>query len=202
MIATSPPSSIERRRESMERFLTEHAFALMRDTPDAPFSHEAVAAAAGISARTVYRYFPAQKDLVAAVWRHLRDTTGTRWPTVESEVLPMIRELFAQFERNEALTRATITASPRANISEHGSVEGRAAFRTALARRLGAMSTTDGEQLIATCVAIYSAPFWQMLRDRGQLSASEAADAACTAMRAVLGAHSDLPADTASPDVP
>ena len=186
----------------MERFLTEHAFALMRDAPDAPFSHEAVAAAAGISARTVYRYFPAQKDLVAAVWRHLRDTTGTRWPMAESEVLPMIRELFAQFERNAALTRAVIAASPRANISEHGSVEGRAAFRTTLARRLVAMRTTDGDQLVAACVAIYSAPFWQMLRDRGQLSASAAADAACMAMRAVLGAHPDVPASPASSDVP
>jgi AcrR family transcriptional regulator len=183
----------------MERYITEHAFALMRDTPDAPFSHEAVASAAGISARTAYRYFPTQKDLVGAVWRHLRDLTGTRWPMAEPEILPMLRELFAQFERNAALTRAVMAASPRANISEHGSVEGRAAFREALSARLPQMTPDAGEQLIATCVAIYSAPFWQMLRDRGQLSAQSAADAACTAMAAVLAAGVR---DARRPDVP
>ena len=178
----------ELRREGMERYITEHAFALMRDTPDAPFSHEAVAAAAGISARTAYRYFPTQKDLVGAVWRHLRDLTGVRWPMAEAEILPLLRELFAQFERNAALTRAVIAASPRANISAHGSVEGRAAFRAALSAPLQRMSTDAGDQLVAACVAIYSAPFWQMLRDRGQLSADAAADAVCTTMSAVISA--------------
>lgn len=50
------------------------------------------------------------------------------------------------------------------------------------------MPAQQGDQVIATCVAIYSAPFWQMLRDRGQLTPSAAADAACTAMQAVLSA--------------
>jgi AcrR family transcriptional regulator len=175
----------------MEAFLAEHAFRLLTDTPDAPFNHEAVAQAAGISARTAYRYFPAQSDLVEAVWRHLRDTTGTVWPATFESILPNLRALFAQFERNSTVTRAMLAASPRANYSEHGSSEGRLAFRTALAERLDGMSVESGEQLVATCVAIYSAPFWQMLRDRGQLSASAAADAACTAMHAVIRAAPD-----------
>jgi AcrR family transcriptional regulator len=172
----------------MLSFLTAHAFELLTRQPDAPFSHEAVAAAAGVSARTVYRYFPAQSDLVASVWRHLRDTTGTVWPESAESIESDLRGLFEQFERNDALTRAVLAASPRANVSVHGSAEGRAAFRRALAGKLGTMSAEAGDQLVATCVAIYSAPFWQMLRDRGQLSSEQAIAAACTAMRAVLGA--------------
>lgn len=179
------------RREEMEAFLAEHAFRLMRDAGDTPFNHEAVAAAAGISARTAYRYFPTQGDLVAAVWRHTRDSTGTVWPCFEESIIPELRSLFSQFERNDALTRAVIAASPRVNISEHGSAEGRAAFRQALAGPLSRMSTEAGEQFIAACVAIYSAPFWQMLRDRGQLSPAAAVDAACFAMSALLAAAHD-----------
>lgn len=177
----------------MEAFLAEHAFRLMRDAGDAHFNHEAVAAAARISARTAYRYFPTQSDLVAAVWRHLRDSTGTVWPRAEESIIPELRALFAQFERNDALTRAVIAASPRVNISEHGSAEGRAAFREALSEHLSRMSVEAGEQLIATCVAIYSAPFWQMLRDRGQLAPAAASDAACFAMHALLSAAPDSP---------
>jgi hypothetical protein len=50
------------------------------------------------------------------------------------------------------------------------------------------MSADAGAQLIAACVSIYSAPFWQMLRDRGQLSAEAAAESACLAMRGLLNA--------------
>jgi AcrR family transcriptional regulator len=172
----------------MLEFLTGHAFQLLTGQPEAPFSHEAVAAAAGVSARTVYRYFPTQSDLVAAVWRHLRDTTGTVWPHALGSIETDLRALYEQFERNDTLTRAVVAASPRANVSVHGSVEGRAAFRSALQPLLAPMTADAGDQLVATCVAIYSAPFWQMLRDRGQLPPEQAIAAACTAMRAVLAA--------------
>lgn len=181
--AIPTPSS---RRQDMEAFLAEHALVLLQDPAQPPFNHEAVAAAAGISARTAYRYFPTQADLVAAVWRQLRDSTGTVWPETEASIIPTLRGLFEQFERNSALTRAVIAASPRANVSEHGSVEGRAAFRRALSTRLAQMSSEAGDQLVATCVALFSAPFWQMLRDRGQLDPAAASDAACTAMQSVL----------------
>ena len=195
-IATSPdaPSATAtRRRAAVAALLAEHAFTLLRESPDAPFNHEAVAAAAGVSPRTAYRYFPTQSDLVAAVWRQLRDRTGTVWPETEATIIPYLRDLFAQFERNNALTRAVIAAAPRANISQHGSAEGRAAFKRALAPRLAIMSRKQGAQLVATCVAIYSAPFWQILRDRGQLSPVGAADAACHAMQALLSTSPNPP---------
>jgi AcrR family transcriptional regulator len=188
MSAPHPRTERERLRDETARRLVEHAFALLRDTPDAPFSHEAVAASAGIAARTAYRHFPTQQDLVAAVWRQLRDTTGTRWPTHEADIIPCLRALYAQFERNAALTRAFLAAMPRANYAVHGSAEGRAAFREALADRCAGRSRSASTQLIASCVAIYSAPFWQMLRDRGQLSPRAASSAACTAMQAVIDA--------------
>ncbi len=183
---TRPVTERERLRAETARRLVEHAFALLRDHPEAPFSHEAVAASAGMAARTVYRHFPTQQDLVASVWRHLRDTTGTQWPRTEADVLPFLRELYAQFERNSALTRAMVAAQPRADVSVPGSAEGRAAFREALASRCAAMTTDRVEQLVAACVAIYSAPFWKMLRDRGQLSPDAASAAACTTMQALI----------------
>jgi transcriptional regulator GlxA family with amidase domain len=46
--------------------ILDQAYALLVNDPDQPFSHEAIAARAGVGARTVYRYFPAQSDLYEA----------------------------------------------------------------------------------------------------------------------------------------
>lgn len=175
------------RAETAERILAA-AFEQLRDAPEAPFSHEIVAERAGISARTVYRHFPTQADLVQGVWRQLRDRSGTTWPRRPDAIVPELRGLFAQFERNNALTRAMLAAAPRANYPVAGSAEGREAFREALAPWLAQLTRAQQAALIAQCVAIYSAPFWQMLRDRGQLSAKAAEDAAVATMEAVLAA--------------
>lgn len=170
------------------------AFERLRNEPEAPFSHEIVAERAGVSARTVYRHFPTQSALVQGVWQQLRDRTGTTWPRTFEAIIPELRGLYAQFERNNALTRAMLAAAPRANYAAAGSAEGRRAFRDALAPCLANRTPAQQAALVAQCVAIYSAPFWQMLRDRGQLSARAAAEAAVATMEAVLA--SARPAST------
>lgn len=190
------------RADTVDR-IVRAAFDRLQQQPEAPFSHEVVAELAGVSARTVYRHFPAQADLVRGVWQQLRDRTGTTWPHTLPDIVPQLRALFAQFERNSALTRAMLAAAPRANYAEAGAAEGRAAFREALTPLLATRSPGEQRELIAQCLAIYSAPFWQMLRDRGQLSAAAAANAAVAAMHAVLeaaahGAH-QAPANALSP---
>ena len=62
--------------------------------------------------------------------------------------------------------RATMFASATTARSAHGSAEGRAAFGQSLAAVTPSLSP-PGPALDRICVAMYSAPFWQMLRDRG-----------------------------------
>ena len=177
-----------RQRAATREAILDAALRMLRDEPTAPFSHETVAERAGVAARTVYRHFPARLDLTGALWERLRDSMGTRWPASENGILPAIRLLFDQFEAHATLTRASITAAASTGYPVHGSAEGRAAFRRSLAVLLAALPPAEGDRLVASCLAIYSAPFWQMLRDRGQLSAEEAREAAAAALQAVLDA--------------
>jgi AcrR family transcriptional regulator len=181
-------SPAERQRRATRQAILDAALRLLREEPGTPFSHEAVAERAAVAARTVYRHFPARADLTRALWERIRDTTGTRWPQTGAAILPALRVTFAQFEEHEALTRAAIASAANTGHPVHGSAEGRAAFREALADLLAVLPPDDGDRLVATCLAIYSAPFWQMLRDRGQLSAAEAREAGVAAMDAVLTA--------------
>ena len=181
-------SRAERQRAATRQAILDAALRMVREEPTAAFSHETVADRARVAARTVYRHFPARTDLTLALWERIRDTTGTRWPESEAEVLPALRLTFNRFEEHAQLTRAVIAAAAHTGHSTHGSVEGRAAFRRALATVLAALPSAGGDRLVGACVAIYSAPFWQMLRDRGQLSPEDAREAAAAAMDAVLTA--------------
>lgn len=178
----------QRQLAATRQAIVDAAFRMMREEPTTPFSHETVAERAGVSARTVYRHFPTRADLTLALWERLRAESGTRWPRNEAEILPALRTLYDQFEANAELTRASITSAANTGYPAHGSAEGRAAFREALADLLAVLPPDEGDRLIASCVAIYSAPFWQMLRDRGQLSASEAREAGVATMDALLTA--------------
>lgn len=181
-----PPG--ERQRAATRQAILDAAFRMLREEPATPFSHETVAERAGVAARTLYRHFPTRADLTLALWERLRDAAGTRWPRAEAEILSALRVLFDQFEANASLTRASITSAASTGYPVHGSAEGRAAFREALADLLAVLPPDEGDRLVAACLAIYSAPFWQMLRDRGQLSAPESREAGVAAMDALLTA--------------
>lgn len=161
---------------------------MLREKPESAISHEAIANRSGIAARTVYRHFPTRGHLGAALWVRMRDETGTRWPTSEADIAASVRAQFAQFEKHETFVRASILTPAMAQYQAHGSAEGRAAFQQSLAAVTRDLSVAESRRLIAICVAIYSAPFWQMLRDRGKLSAEEARQAAAAAFDAVISA--------------
>ena len=188
MSDTEPQSPRARQRETTRASILDAALSMLRDEPFELFSHEAVAERAGVAARTAYRHFPTRADLVRALWERLRDETGTQWPSAEAEILPATRAQFETFEAHSALVRASIVAAASSNYPAHGSKEGRAAFRQSLADVIKDLPSERGDQLVALCVAVYSAPFWQMLRDRGQLTNDQAAEAASWALAAIVDA--------------
>ena len=177
-----------RQRESTRNAILDSAMSMLREEPASTVSHEAIASRSGIAARTVYRHFPTRGNLAGALWVRMRDETGTRWPTTEADIAPSVRAQFAQFEKHEAFVRASILTPAMADYQAHGSAEGRAAFQESLAAVTRGLSPAERRRLIAVCVAMYSAPFWQMLRDRGKLSAEEARQAAATAFEGVIAA--------------
>jgi AcrR family transcriptional regulator len=162
------------------------AFELLVEHPDRPFSHEAVAKAADVGARTVYRYFPAQTDLLEALWVQVRKQSGTVFPTTEAEIVPQIGVLFRAFDQNEKLVRAVMESPAGARVRARGAEEGRAGFDQSLKEVMRGRSSVERRQVRAVFHGLHSGPFWQMLRDRGGLSGPEAIAAASWAAQALL----------------
>jgi AcrR family transcriptional regulator len=162
------------------------AYELLVNHPDQPFSHETVAAQAGVGARTVYRYFPAQTDLYEQLWMRVRKQAGTIFPSAESEILPQIPILFGGFDRNAKIIQAVLESPAGHRVRERGAPEGRAAFSKSLAGLTAGISPAEKRRVVAIFLAIYSAPFWELLRKRGGLSGADAIAAAEWAMRALI----------------
>jgi AcrR family transcriptional regulator len=166
--------------------ILDKAYELLVNYPDQPFSHEAIAARAGVGARTVYRYFPAQSDLYEELWVRVRKQARTIFPSSEAEILPQIPILFGGFDRNEKVIRAVLESPAGHRIRERGAPEGRTAFGKSLAGLTAGMSPAKKRQVVAIFLAIYSAPFWELLRKRGGLSGAGAIAAAEWAMSALI----------------
>jgi AcrR family transcriptional regulator len=185
MKPAAPPSLRERQKAATRGLILDTALELFHGG-EVGFSHETIAERSGVSARTVYRYFPSQAKLYLALWQRIRDLTETRFPTTEGDLLPLVHQQFRQFERHAPLVRAGLTSPASAEIMSHGWEEGHAAFQKALAEVTAGLPEEEGRWLVAVCQSIYSAPFWQMLRTRGRLSGDAAAKAAAWAIGAVL----------------
>jgi AcrR family transcriptional regulator len=180
------PTLRQKQTATTRDHIASEAYRLLVEYPDQPFSHEAVAARAGVGARTVYRYFPTQSDLYEELWMLVRKQAGTIFPSAESEILSQIPILFGGFERNEKVIQAVLESPAGHRVRERGAPEGRTAFAKSLARLTTGMSPAEKRWVIAIFLAIYSAAFWELLRKRGGLSGADAIAAAEWAMRALI----------------
>lgn len=177
----------EKHASATREHILSKAYELLVEHPDQPFSHEAVAKRAEVGARTVYRYFPAQSDLYEEMWGMLRKHSGTIFPTSEEEILPQVRVMFANFDRNEKVIRAVLESPVGHRVRERGIPEGRQAFEKGLSRLTKGLTAAKQRQVVAVFQAVYSAPFWELLRNRGGLSGKDAIEAAEWTMGTLLG---------------
>lgn len=132
-------------------------------------THDAVAARAGISRRTVYRYFPDQQSLRAAVWARMGPPGGI--PTTLESLIGGMEQRFGNFDRNAAtMTVAMASAEGRAirNVMRDERV---AAWRTMLADRVAALAEPDRTRAIAVMQLIGTGLAWREMRDQWDMEA-------------------------------
>lgn len=186
MATKSGESLREKHAAATSEHIVSKAYELLVECPEQPFSHEAVAKRAKVGARTVYRYFPSQADLYEQMWVMLRRHSGTIFPQSEEQILPQVPVLFGNFDRNEKVIRAVLESPMGHRVRERGIPEGREAFQKSLAGLTKGMSTARQRQVIAVFLAVYSAPFWELLRNRGGLDGKDAIEAAEWTMSTLL----------------
>ena len=169
-------------RESVMRAIVE----LLENEPFDRVTMPAIAEEAGISLRTLYRYYPDRETLALELGRWVdANLLHTGLPTTPSEVASQMEEVGARFEEHVQLIRALVGATDNSERSPRRG-ERLAAIEAALAEATADLEEGTRRRLVAVVQLLASAPAWLTLRDEGGLGGAESGAALAWAIRALL----------------
>lgn len=149
----------------------------------------ALASAARVPERTLYRYYPNRDQLFGAFWTWLNDRLGMPpLPNSPDELIAGIARIFAAFSADAPLIR-TMLHDPQGRATRLAHSEARRKrLRTALEPVLEPLAAAERKRLVAAIQALISAAGWETMQDYGQLTSQEAAETAQWAVAALIAA--------------
>jgi AcrR family transcriptional regulator len=160
--------------------------ALMQDGAD--LTYAAVAAAAEVQERTVYRHFPRKEDLEAALWdwivAHL--THADFAATDEEQLVAAMRESFAGFDAGAPLIQAMLHSPQGLAVRRRQQPMRRAMFEACADNAVSGAPPQVRDRAAAVLQVLYSAASWEFLRNFWDMDATEAAEAIDLGIRSFL----------------
>jgi AcrR family transcriptional regulator len=167
----------------------------------ADLTYAAVAAAAGVQERTVYRHFPKKEDLEAALWdwivAHL--THADFAARTEEQLVAAMRASFAGFDANAPLIQAMLHSPQGLDVRRRQQPMRRAMFEACVDSVVPGTPPQVRHRAAAVLQVLYSAAAWDLLRSFWEMDATDAADAIDLGIRSLLtGLRLDVGRETAS----
>ena len=159
---------------------------LMQSGGDLTYS--AVAQAADVQERTVYRHFPAKADLQTGLWEWITSRlTHTNFaPRTTDELVANMRSAFAGFDASAPLIQSMLHSPQGVEVRVRQQPARRAMFRTCVDSAAPQAPAEVRERAAAALQVLYSAPSWDLLRTFWNMDARQAADTIELAIRSLL----------------
>ena len=161
--SSNRPRSLRDQQSELTRELIMRAFQeLLRTDDPAAITYPQVAKAAGVSLRTVYRYFPTRSDLLQSAVAWLSEfTPDVQWddPRTVSDLAGTVPEWARVFDEHTNVFRAI------AESSEETDAPRRAAVAAAVAEVSGALTPEERLQAEAMLGYLRSGRAWLVLHD-------------------------------------
>jgi AcrR family transcriptional regulator len=179
--------------------IVEACVAVMQE--GANLTYAAVAAAAEVQERTVYRHFPTKEDLEAALWdwivAHL--THADFAASNEEQLVAAMRESFAGFDAGAPLIEAMLHSPQGLAVRRGQQPMRRAMFEACADSAVPGARRQVRDRAAAVLQVLYSAASWEFLRNFWDMDATEAADAIELGIRSLLtGLRLHVDRETAS----
>jgi len=174
-VVTAPPTLSQRRRSQTREEIHRVAVDLVLERGLANVTVDDIAAAAGVSPRTFFNYFPTKRD--ALVWEppQLPAESLTRFVTGDGRLRDDLRDLLVAYverspRRRDDIQRlhAVVSAHPELSpLAQERFRRFEAILAEAVARRLGAETVTfEASVIAAVAAAVLRAATWEW-RDSG-----------------------------------
>ena len=151
-------------------------------------TYTAVAQAAGVAERTLYRHFPTREALLAAVFEWANERIGFRgtYPADETEMTALVRRAFPGFDALAPVIEELLL-SPEGRQARLASKPERQRAALALVRNEAPGLDRGSERRAAAVLQLLtSAATWQSLRDYWDMDGEEAAETAALAVELLL----------------
>jgi AcrR family transcriptional regulator len=192
MLADAPddrsdkPSLRERRRQETADHLVDAVLDLMAESGIDALTMEAVADRAGVSLRTVYRYFPDRTSLlVAALARH-NESVPFVSPTSPEEIGAAYGEVIARFDETPAIVQAVLAARVAGSVRWDARAQRIREIEQALAPVCDRLPAEEAARATAVIVYLANALAWLSLRDESGLDGTESGKAITWAINTLV----------------
>jgi AcrR family transcriptional regulator len=183
-----PTESLRTRQAALARQGILEALLQHLETGDADgVSMDDLATEAGVSRRTLYRYFPTRQDLLAAAGDWIRnDVLELPIEIGDEGIAESFRRASARLERHPRIARALLrTQTGRAMRSGYRNARV-AAIRRSLEREVPGLSRRELDRASAVLTHLCSSTAWITIQDESGLSAADAQAAVTWAIETLL----------------
>lgn len=185
------PSTTGRRaahREEVMRRIEDALLGFMAKGETQRLNHDAVAEAAGVSRRTVYRYYPDRDALLKALWARTTRAAGPAVgiPRDAGEVLGRLHEVYTGFDRNADALMVSLTTPEGRAVRNSVKPERVAGWRAALSQEVAALPERERDWALAAIQLLSTGLAWREMRDQWDMDGEEIAAACHWAIRTLL----------------
>jgi AcrR family transcriptional regulator len=179
----------EEQMQQTRRRILEAVTELFGDPAAEEVTIPAVARAARVSLRTVYRYFATREALIDAwaewVDENLRIQLHS-YPDDADRLPEFTRDLYQSYDESEALVKAMLGATAARAVRVRTRRRRQSAFREAMDGVLDGLAPQERARALAAVYLLVSAPAWQAMKDQWGLDGEEAGKAAAWAVGVLL----------------
>jgi AcrR family transcriptional regulator len=201
---TERPASLrERQAQQARTAMLEAAITHLETTPADDVSMAEIAASAGVSLRTLYRYFPDRASLLHAAGEHLYASLGVPFEitgpeTISASLLDAAKRLSTRPELTRALVRTTAGRATRSPL------RGRRvqAIRAALEPVTEGLDPETARWATAVIAHLCSAASWVFIADDQGMDDDDAQRAVAWAIDFLVSSLQRAPAPASAPSHP
>jgi AcrR family transcriptional regulator len=182
-----PESQRAGQKERTRVHIIDTALGLIRTAGDDIVTIRAVAAAAGVTERTVYRHFQNREALLRSVWKRMLELIGApATPQTADALITGLRRLFPRLDKERELVRAYLHSEERRVGRTRFKPERQRALTSCVQEELEYLDAGSLHRRAAITSLIASSYAWQYMGEFWGLSGDEAAHAAAEAIEILL----------------
>ncbi len=147
----------------------------------------AIARRAGVSVRTVYRYFPDRDALLDAAEERLDVTIGApEVPRTADELPPNVEAAFREFDAHEDTLYAQWATALGRDVRARGRRRRLQAYKDALVDITSNLSRSEARAAHAVVSYLLSSLTWKTMREEFKMTGAESGKAVASALRVLI----------------